>query len=103
VTRSRSPVVPEKALHGFWDDSRDYLSPPPVRREPRTGNPVGVPKIREPRLFSYPGELSWIDPLKEIFKSIHTDARVTLAKAVATVLAIAAQGVLIGALFERFG
>lgn len=40
--------------------------------------------------------------MKEIIDSIHVDARVVVAKALATFVAMAVQGVLIGALFERF-
>jgi len=40
--------------------------------------------------------------MKEIIDSIHTDARVVVAKAIATLVAMAAQGVMIGVLFERF-
>ncbi|MEO7413180.1 MAG: hypothetical protein ABIZ81_07470 [Opitutaceae bacterium] len=40
--------------------------------------------------------------MKEIIDSIHADARLVVAKAALTSLAMIAQGILIGALFERF-
>jgi hypothetical protein len=41
--------------------------------------------------------------LNDIIESIQTEARTTAVKVMATIVAIAAQGILIGVLFERFG
>lgn len=41
--------------------------------------------------------------MKEIFEEIQRDALAVLAKAMATIVAIAILGVLVGTLFENFG
>jgi hypothetical protein len=68
-----------------------------------TGISVGVPKIQQGCLFSFEGAFSCTPSMNEIIDAIHANARIVVVKAVATIVAMATAGILIGILFERFG